>query len=259
MADIWAHGNAYEHFMGRWSRLVAPRFVRWLHAPADRRWIDAGCGSGALTSAILDLAAPASVLAVDPSAGFVEGAKQRVEDDRVRFAVMSAEDLVADSADVVVSGLMLNFTRDPTVAVTAMARAAPGGMVGAYVWDYGGRMEMLRMFWDVAVSLDASAIDRDESHLFEICEPGALAALWAQVGFSDVRAGSLEITMEFRDFDDLWQPFLGGTGTAPAYVATLDDGARERLRDGLERIVHADADGQVRLPARAWAVCGRVS
>ena len=130
--------------------------------------------------------------------------------------------------------------------------------MAAYVWDYGGRMEMLRTFWDVACSLDASAIDADESHRFEICEPGALPNLWARAGFAEVRSGGLEITMEFRDFNDLWQPFLGGTGTAPAYVATLDEGGRQRLRDELQRMVPADVDGQIRMQARAWAVSGRV-
>ena len=259
MANIWAHGNAYEYFMGRWSRLVAPRFVSWLHAPAGLRWIDAGCGSGALTSAVLRLSSPASVLAVDPSAGFVDEARRLVDDDRVTFEVMGAEDLQSGVADIVVSGLVLNFTRDPLRAVTTMARAARGGSVAAYVWDYGGRMEMLRTFWDVACSLDASAIDQDESHRFDVCEPGALPALWARAGFSEVRSGGLEITMEFRDFDDLWHPFLGGTGTAPAYVATLDASRRDRLRDELQRLVPADADGHIRLQARVWCVTGRVA
>ncbi len=259
MADNWAHGNAYEHFMGRWSRHVGPRFVHWLHAPAGLRWVDAGCGSGALTTAVLDLASPSSVLAVDPSAGLVEVARARVEDERVTFELRAAEDLPRGIADVVVSGLMLNFVGDPLEAVTVMARAAPGGSVGAYVWDYGGRMELLRTFWDVACSLDASAIDLDETHRFAVCEPGALPALWSRVGLSEVRSAGLEITMEFADFDDLWTPFLGGTGPAPSYVATLEDGPREQLRAQLQRMVHADSDGQIRLRARAWAVSGRVS
>jgi SAM-dependent methyltransferase len=259
VANMWAQGDAYEHFMGRWSRLLARRFVGWLQAPAGLRWVDAGCGSGALTSTLLDLASPVSVLAVDPSAGFVEEARSRIEDPRVQFDVLPAEDLPAGVADAVGSGLVLNFTTDPLAAVNAMSRTAPGGIVAAYVWDYGGRMEMLRTFWDVACSLDAGAVDADESHRFAVCEPGGLPDLWARAGLSEVRTTGLEITMDFRDFDDLWSPFLGGTGTAPAYVATLDESARERLRAELERNVHADADGHIRMPARAWAVRGRVA
>jgi SAM-dependent methyltransferase len=256
---MWAHGSAYESFMGRWSRQVAPRFVRWLGAPRGLRWIDAGCGSGALTSAVLSLASPVSVVGVDPSEGFVEQARRLVEDERATFEVMSAEDLPADSADVVVSGLMLNFVVDALETVKVMAQAAPGGVVGAYVWDYGGRMEMLRTFWDVACALDVSAIDRDESHLFTLCEPGGLEDLFVDAGLSEVTPGSVEIDMEFRDFDDLWQPFLGGVGPGPAYVATLDDAGRERLRAEYQRMVHPDPERRITLQARAWAVRGRAA
>jgi hypothetical protein len=259
VADMWAHGSAYESFMGRWSRQVAPRFVRWLGAPRGVRWIDAGCGSGALTSAVLTLASPTAVLGIDPSPDFVDEARRLVEDERASFAVMPAEDLPADTADVVVSGLMLNFVADGLETVKVMGQAAPGGLVGAYVWDYGGRMEMLRTFWDVACALDVSAIDRDESHLFTVCEPGGLEDLWLRAGFSDVTPGSVDITMEFRDFDDLWQPFLSGVGPGPAYVATLDDAGGERLRAEYERMVHPDPRGRIRLQARAWAVRGRAA
>jgi trans-aconitate methyltransferase len=259
VASSWSDGNAYEHFMGRWSRQLAPRFLRWLNVPPELRWVDVGCGTGALTSTVLELASPTAVLALDPSAGFVEEAVRRIEDPRVDFGVGTAVDVPADVADVVVSGLMLNFVPDPVAALAAMTAAAPGGSVGAYVWDYGGRMQFLRTFWDVACSLDAAAIDLDEGQRFPICDPHALADLWEQAGMSDVRTSSIEIGTEFTDFEDLWAPFLGATGAAPAYVSTLRPAAREQLRQGLERIVHVDRDGRIRMHARAWAVRGKVS
>ncbi len=227
VTDIWSHGNAYEHFMGRWSRLVARRFVPWLQVPAGQRWSDVGCGSGALTTAVLDLASPASVLAVDPSAAFVDEARRRVDDPRVRIDTLTAEDLPAGVSDAVVSGLVLNFVPDPLDAVTAMCRAAPGGTVAAYVWDYSGRMQLLRTFWDVACSLDATAIDQDEAQRFPLCDPDALSELWKRSGLSEVRTTGVEVTTDFRDFDDLWSPFLDGQGPAPAYVVALDEPARD--------------------------------
>jgi SAM-dependent methyltransferase len=258
VASGWSDGNAYEAFMGRWSRQLAPRFLRWLHAPPERRWVDVGCGTGALTSAVLDVASPTAVLALDPSAGFVEEAVRRIDDPRVAFGVGTAVDVPADVADVVVSGLMLNFVPDPAAALTAMTVAAPGGLVAAYVWDYAGRMQFLRTFWDVACALDVAAIDLDEGQRFSMCDPRALTDLWEQAGLRDVGTASIEISTEFTDFDDFWAPFLGATGAAPAYVATLEPPARERLRQGLERIVHVDPDGHIRMHARAWAVRGRV-
>ena len=70
VADTWQQGDPYERYVGRWSRLVAPRFLAWLAAGAGRRWVDVGCGTGALASAILDRCAPASVVGVEPSEGF---------------------------------------------------------------------------------------------------------------------------------------------------------------------------------------------
>jgi SAM-dependent methyltransferase len=259
VSDSWADGSAYEHFMGRWSRQVAPRFVRWLQCPPGLRWLDVGSGTGALTSAILAHAAPISVLGIEPSAGFVEEARRRIEDTRATFEVGTADDAPPDVADVVVSGLMLNFVPDPDAALVAMRAAAPAGTVAAYVWDYAGRMQLLRTFWDVACALDVAAIDLDEAQRFPLCEPPALVDLWKRVGFSDVSTASIEVTTDFSDFEDLWSPFVAGTGPAPAYVASLDAPARDRLRAGLERIVHVDPDGHIRMHARAWAVRGRVA
>ena len=65
--DQWARPIAYERFMGRWSRQLAPRFLQWLQAPAGGHWLDVGCGTGALTAAICTRTEPASVLGCDPS------------------------------------------------------------------------------------------------------------------------------------------------------------------------------------------------
>ena len=186
-------------------------------------------------------------------------ARRRVEDPRAEFRVGTAEDVPGGVADVVVSGLVLNFVPDADAALGAMVAAAPAGTVAAYVWDYAGRMQFLRIFWDVACALDAAAIDLDEGQRFSLCDPDALSGLWERHGLASVRTTGIEVTTEFRDFDDLWTPFLGGTGAGPAYVATLDAQSRDRLRDGLERMVHPDPDGRIRMHARAWAVRGQVA
>ena len=258
MGETWSDGIAYEHFIGRWSRQVAPRFVRWLQLPPAQRWLDLGCGTGALTAAVLDGAAPTSVLGIDPSAGFIEEARSRLDGAPVELRVGTATDAPPAVADVVVSGLMLNFAPDADAALAAMVAAAPGGTVAAYVWDYAGRMQLLRTFWDVACSLDVAAIDLDEAQRFPICEPRALVSLWERSGLTEVRTTGIEVTTEFADFEDLWSPFLGGTGAAPAYVATLDATAQERLREGMRRMVHPEPDGRILMHARAWAVRGGV-
>jgi hypothetical protein len=139
-----------------------------------------------------------------------------------------------------VSGLVLNFVDDPRAALAEMARVTRG-TIAAYVWDYAGEMQMLRHFWD-AVSETAL----DEAARFPLCTRAAMGAL-----FDEVRA--IDIETRFTDFDDYWQPFLGGVGPAPAYVASLDLAARERLRDRVRARLPIAPDGSIALVARAWA------
>ena len=256
VADVWAQGDAYERFMGRWSRQVAPPFLEWLDAPAGLRWADVGCGSGALTAAILEHCSPLSVLAVDPSAAQVDEAARRIRHPRVSFGVATAERLPARSFDVVVSGLVLNFVPDLGATVRAMSYAAAGGTVAGYVWDYAGGMQLLRTFWDVACSLDPAAADLHEGHRFMLATAEELADVWTQAGMGDVGSTAITVPTVFADFDDFWSPFLGGQGPAPAYVASLDVAARQRLRAALEEALVPELDGSIHLSARAWAVRG---
>ena len=256
MTDVWSHGEAYERFMGRWSRLLAPQFLHWLRAPAGLRWADVGCGSGALSSAILDLCSPTRLTAVDPSEAQVAEAARRIHDPRVSFGVGTASNLPARSFDAVVSGLVLNFVPDPDAALSAMARAAPGGVVATYVWDYAEGMQMLRMFWDVACELDPGAADLHEGHRFSFAAED-LGDVFRQAGLEDVQTRAIVLPTVFEDFDDLWSPFLGGQGPAPGYVASLGDIAREGLRAALAARLPPAADGTIALMARAWAVRGR--
>lgn len=256
MDDVWTQGNAYERFMGRWSRLVAPRFLDWVDLPAGLRWADVGCGTGALTAAILDRCSPASVLAQDPSEAQVAEARRRVRDSRVSFGVATAEQLPARSFDVVVSGLVLNFVPDLDATLRAMSSAVGDGVVAAYVWDYGEGMQLLRRFWDVAGSLDPAVTALDEGHRFGLATEANLAEAWTDNGLDEVDTTGLTVPTVFEDFEDLWSPFLGGQGPAPTYVASLDDLAREQLRLELAQALPPGADGRIRLSARAWAVRG---
>ncbi len=143
--DEWSSGDAYEAYVGRWSRLVAREFLGWLDACPGLRWLDIGCGTGALSAAIVADADPAEVLGMDASLAYVQDAQRRLDDPRVRFETADAASLDIDhSFDVAVSGLVLNFLPDPVAAVAAMGRAvADGGVVAAYVWDYAHRMELV--------------------------------------------------------------------------------------------------------------------
>jgi SAM-dependent methyltransferase len=252
---MFEHGGSYEHYVGRWSRAVAPPFLEWLAVPDGRKWLDVGCGTGALCGAILDHCNPASVTGVEPSAGFLEVAKENLGERAVlQQGSATAIPLADSSVDVVVSGLVLNFIPEPRAGVGEMMRVAiAGGAIAAYVWDYADKMEFMRYFWDAAVELDPNAGTLDEGACFPLCRPAALAALLTSAGLRGVEVTSIDIPTYFPSFDDFWQPFLGGQGPAPAYVSSLQEPAKARLRERLRERVPHNADGAISLTARAWA------
>lgn len=257
--QLWSSGAAYEPYVGRWSRLVAVEFLRWLEAPSGRDWLDVGCGTGALCEAIIAAHAPASVRGVDLSEAFIGYAREHVRDRRATFTIGSAEALpiAAGTCDAVVSGLALNFVPDPREAALEFARVLrPGGVAGACVWDYAGEMQMMRQFWDAAAALDAAAAELDEGRRCSICNPGSLSALLRDAGLQDVEARAIDVPTVFADFDDYWRPFLGGKAPAPAYAMSLSEERRGELRERIRARLPAQADGSIRLMARAWAVKG---
>jgi trans-aconitate methyltransferase len=256
MSDAWASGAAYEPYVGRWSRLVATEFVDWLEVPVGR-WVDLGCGTGALTQTVLDQCDPAEILAIDPSEDQLAWARFHVTDPRVSFRVGEVGDLAGHRADAVVSGLVLNFLPDPTAAAAVMRSVAPDGVIAAYVWDYAGRMELMRYFWDAAVDLDAAAASLDEGVRFAMCKRDRLEAVWREAGLIDVSSRAIDVPTRFGDFDDYWQPFLGGQGPAPGYAMSLDEERRTELRDNIRARLPIATDGSISLTARAWAVRGR--
>jgi SAM-dependent methyltransferase len=259
--DQWAAGSKYEDFMGRWSRLLAPRFVSWLGVPDRAHWLDVGCGTGAMTSAICAHASPSWVVGCDPAAPFIEYAREHVQDSRASFVVGGIDSLPPPHRHArfrsVTSLLVLNFFPDAEAAVRVMRlRTNTGGVVSACVWDYADGMQFLRRFWDAAVSFDPAAAALDEGRRFPLCHPAPLVDLFAASGLRDVKCEAIDIPTEFASFDDYWRPLLGGTGPAPSYVASLDEERRAELARRIEQNLPRTSAGAIALRARAWAVRG---
>jgi len=257
--DNWTAGDLYEGYMGRWSRGVAHEFIQWLNMPIGGRWLDVGCGTGALSQTVLHLTEPASVKGIDRSEGFVNFAKERVRDARVHFEVGDAESLTdeSESFHAVISGLVLNFIPHPERALSEMKRVAiPGGVVAVYVWDYADGMQFIRHFFDAAIALDPKAAEHDEGSRFPICQPNALRQLFESTGLQDVEVRAVEAPTVFRDFDDYWNPFLAGVGPAPSYAMSLSEEHRTELRERIRAGLPVNTDGSIPLSARAWAVRG---
>lgn len=244
---LWGAAGAYEGYMGRWSRKVAPLFLDWLAAPPHRDWVDLGCGTGSLSAGIVRACQPGSVLGLDTSEGFVGYAAAQVPGATFRVGDAADTGLPSGVFDHAVSGLVLNFVRDPGGALREMIRLVrPGGQVALYVWDYAGHMQIMRSFFDVARPIDPGSAAFDDGVNAPICRPGPLREAFEAAGLADVEVTALDIPAAFASFEAYWSPFLGGTGSAPKYCAGLDPEVRERIREAVRAALPTGPGGETK-------------
>lgn len=258
--DQWTSGAAYNQWMGRWSRLLAHEFLKWLDLAPGLRWLDVCCGSGMLTEAVVERCAPDSVIGIDASPEQIAFAHRHRGRSNVTFEAGDATSLrFADSSfDVAVCGLGLNYIPEPVQALKEMRRVVrPGGAIAVYVWDYADGARFLREFWDAATEVDSEAAGFDQARRFPLCNPNGLRTLFQQAKLEDVAVQSLDIVTRFTSFEDYWQPLLvSGQGSAPNYLAIRDRRIQNAIRERLRSALPAADDGTIELPARAWAIRG---
>jgi len=257
---MFADARAYERFMGRWSESAAPQFVEFAGIPDRGKVLDIGCGTGALALTIARLRPHCKIEGIDVSREYIEFARGRTRNPRVRFETGDAQNLpfAPGTFDAAASLLVFNFIPDPAKALSEARRVTRvGGSISAAVWDYGDKMRMLRIFWDAAEELDSEAGRLDEKNM-PLCRNGELSQLWTRGGLRKVESSPLEITMRFASFDDFWNPFQLGQGPAGAYVSRLPRKRVLALREELRRRL-GGPQGPLSLPARLWAVRGEVA
>jgi len=257
---MFADAEAYEKFMGRWSRLLAPGFVDFSHVPERGRMLDVGTGTGTLAFTIAERNVHAHVVGIDPSQEYIAYAAGRNPyGGRAGFEVGDAQRLRFPDAGFhgALSLLVFNFIPDPKKALYELRRVVkPLGIISAAVWDYGGGMRMLRTFWDAAIELDPQAERLDEKHM-PLCRAGELPALWRECGMEDIREQPIDIEMRFTSFADFWDPFLLGQGPAGSYARGLTGERLHALRNELKsRMPFSGENEPFVLTARAWAVRG---
>jgi SAM-dependent methyltransferase len=253
--------QAYEGYIGRWSRVVAIEFLSWLKMPERAGWFDVACGTGALTAAVLARCDPARIDASDLNAERIAFARRTIIDVRASFTVSEGTIIAAADRtyDAVIGGLAFPAIRDTPAALAEFRRVTkPGATVAGYVWDFDGEMQLLRYFWDVATELEPAAETSDDDERFAICHPERLEAAWRAAGFDDVTVRAIDAQARFVDFNDFWTPFLSGESPAQKHVQSLDERTRELLRARVRGALPIAEDGSITLITRAWAVKGVV-
>lgn len=260
-AKMFAASAGYERFMGRWSRLLAPKMVAFSGIKDGDRVLDVGAGTGSFGSTVEASMPSSQIVGIDPSAGFIAHAQKNAKSARARYEVGDAQALKFKDAsfDNTAALLVMNFVPDHNKAIAEMRRVTrPGGVVSACVWDYNQGMQSLRFFWDEAIALDPAIEPKDERHM-KLSRQGQLADLWKKAGLVRVQEKPLTIDQAFSSFDDYWGPFTKGAGPGGAYVVSLPEDRRQQLETRLrKRVLDDRRDGAFTLKARAWCVRGEV-
>lgn len=251
--------EAYGWRVGRWSRMVGRSLVEWLDRPAGLRWLDIGCGTGALSQAILETSGANRLVGIDPSDDDIGLAREKLRGTRAEFHQASAEALPfsAGAFDVVASGLVLNFLSDADLAMGEMQRVAvPGGSVAGHVWDFGGEMQVVRRFWDAAIAVDGAAAQADQGVLFPLCKPEPLRQLFLDSGLRDVDVRPISVTARFPDFATYWGALINEDWTGGRFLNSLPEIARHAVRKRIYESLPLQNNGSLDLEARAWAARG---
>jgi SAM-dependent methyltransferase len=245
--------DAYERYMGRWSRAIGEKFLGWLAPPRDARWLDVGCGTGAFSEVILAKCTPASVAGVDPSPAQIEHARKAIPGAEFRVGDALSLPFGASEFDIVVSALVLHFLPDRRKAFSEMHRVArPGGIVAGYTWNRTAA-ETFAPYAPMARAFKSIGIEPTLSPLVPEASPDGLKATLDATGLRDAVITLIEVTRSFPSFDEFWQIQTMTFHPVGKSFAKCSDAERERIRDAVRQSLPQAADGSVSYPARAIA------
>lgn len=234
-------GDAYDDFMGRYARVLAPSFADFAGVGPGARVLDVGAGTGALTAELL--ARGATAVAADPSPEFVTVLRERFPELPVHEAPAEALPFAAGEFDVALAQLVVAFVADGPAAVAEMARVAR--RVAACMWGVA-EVDMFAAIDRTAELIGASNLGEPRRYR----TPQELHDLLAPHG--NVESAELDVTAGYGGFDEFWQAMDRRVGPAGQWVASLDGEMRERARAELFRQL-GSPPGPFELKARAFA------
>lgn len=251
--------DAYEAFMGRWSRHVAPQFLEWLGMDEGLNWLDVGCGTGVLSQIILDLCAPASITGIDPLDKYIACAQ--AFNDAISFQVGDMQDLPFDAGafDRTVSALCIKFVPDKARGIAELARVTRiGGTVALYDWDLSNEGNMTRHFWQAVAETLPELTEERTKHRAAKAAPEEMIDYFEAAGLRNVETRLFNFTAHFENVDAYWAPLAGNEQNVGRFCRTLSADQLSAIRKGLETALPVTANGSIAYEGRAWAIRGQV-
>jgi SAM-dependent methyltransferase len=243
--------EAYDRFMGRFSRLVSPQMADLAGIRAGQEALDVGCGTGMLTTVLVDRLGASNVTGIDPSESFVAAARQRFPDVRIEHGTAEALPFDDDAFDVAIAQLVVHFMSDPVGGIREMGRVTrPGGVVAACVWDHAGGTGPVSLFWRAVQAVRPGAADEGE---LPGTRAGHLVEIFERAGLGSVEGSSLRADLEMASFDAYWEPFNRGVGPAGAYLGKLDAATRAEVETRARELAGPEP---FVIPAKAWVARG---
>ncbi len=256
--SFFTDGDAYERFMGRWSRAAGTTFLDWLALPRQLHWLDVGCGTGAFTELIIERCDPKLVDAIDPAEDQIAFARRRKAAARATFRSGDAQALpYPDHAfDVAAMALVISFVPDPFKAAAEMKRVVkPGGTVATYMWDFSSRGFTQ---WPLIEALATMNVNVPPMPGFRNSFIDSLTGFFEAAGLTQIATRHIDIEVAYADFDDYWASQTALPNPTVQLIRKMPPSDVERLKAYLRENLPTAPDGRIAYPARANAIKGRV-
>jgi SAM-dependent methyltransferase len=247
----------YERYMGRWSRAIGEKFLSWLGAPPEARWLDVGCGTGAFSELILRNAAPASLTGIDPSPEQIAFVRKQVPGHTFQVGDSMALPFGDHEFDVVASALVIHFIPDRAKAFAEMHRVLrPGGLVGGYTWKRTAAKNSAP-YAPIMVGVERIGAETLTSPLVPEGTPEGMRASLGAAGFADIEVTEIEVTRTFASFEEYWDTQAMPFSPSGKTMAKLSDAQRGKLREVMREMLPAAPDGSITYASIAMAGKGR--
>jgi ubiquinone/menaquinone biosynthesis C-methylase UbiE len=262
LSPVYFDGEAYEQFNGRWSRMSGRDFIAWLSVPSHSRWLDVGCGTGALCEVILERCAPTECVGVDVAEAQLSYARSRHRGGNVRFQRDDALALsfAENEFDAAVSAYVINFFADPRDMAAEMKRVVrPSGMVAACTWDFAGNRAVAQHIGAAFAARSLPSLQRaTAAQNAGSTRPAAMEQIFRDVGLRDVATVSIDTRVRFKDFDDYWHSNADLSSSFNGLFSELTGADRERFKAEVRALLPIGADGSIQYDVGTVAVKGYV-